>query len=349
MKEYELSKACYKMLKEMFNLQPGESIAITCDTESNMDVVDATARAAAILDAKPVVIKTIAARADGRAGDIDLPQAALIGAIKNCDAWVEFNGKWIFYSDTYDQIIADPENRPRYLCLVGVNRDVLVRNINRVDNEQLNKFILRISDYMENAKHIKVTTPKGFCIESDNAPGRKYVTADGYVNKGDIKMFPGQINWAPKHETINGVMVIDGFLEPPFGRLREEVKLTIENGYITKVEGGQEAAQYKAWLESFNDPEMFHVAHGGLGFGPYATLETGIVEAERVWGCTEWGIGNCGPQMLSDVGHAWAAASHSDGICLNASCWVDGVQVLDEGEVCGPDQEQIELAHMIGH
>ena len=46
MYELELTNACYKLLHEMFDLQPGESLAITCDTESNMDVVNATAKAA---------------------------------------------------------------------------------------------------------------------------------------------------------------------------------------------------------------------------------------------------------------------------------------------------------------
>ena len=42
MYELELTNACYKLLHDMFDLQPGESLAITCDTESNMDVVNAT-------------------------------------------------------------------------------------------------------------------------------------------------------------------------------------------------------------------------------------------------------------------------------------------------------------------
>ena len=53
MYELELTNACYKLLHDMFDLQPGESLAITCDTESNMDVVNATAKAAFALGAKP--------------------------------------------------------------------------------------------------------------------------------------------------------------------------------------------------------------------------------------------------------------------------------------------------------
>ncbi|MEG0091435.1 MAG: aminopeptidase, partial [Oscillospiraceae bacterium] len=73
MYEYELANACLKLLRDMFQLQPGESIAISCDTESNMEVVEATAQAAVILGAKPLVVKMAAPRDCGKAGDIDMP------------------------------------------------------------------------------------------------------------------------------------------------------------------------------------------------------------------------------------------------------------------------------------
>ena len=88
MYEFELTNACYKLLHDMFDLKPGESIAITCDTESNMEVVDATAKAAFALGAKPLVLKMPAPRDCGKAGDADMPIEPLVKAIKGCDAWV---------------------------------------------------------------------------------------------------------------------------------------------------------------------------------------------------------------------------------------------------------------------
>ena len=162
-------------------------------------------------------------------------------------------------------------------------------------------------------------------------------------------MFPGQISWSPNFESVNGVLVVDGTLSPPIGALQGPVKFYIEKGYIKKIEGGRDAENFRAWLESFDDPNMFLMAHSGLGFGPMAQLNGDIVEDERVWGCTEWGIGNVGPQLVSDMEGGIAAASHSDGIALNCSLWIDGVQVLDEGKVVGPTEEFAELARQLGH
>ncbi|WP_434309940.1 aminopeptidase [Hominifimenecus sp. rT4P-3] len=349
MYEYELANACLKLLRDMFMLQPGESIAITCDTESSMEVVDATAQAAVMLGAKPLVLKIAAPRDCGKAGDIDMPSDALVGAIKNSDAWVEYNNKWIFYSETYDRIIEDPENRPRYMNLCGVNPELIVRNIGKVDNNLLNEFIMAMEAYSKAGKHFRVTTPAGTDVEFDNAPGREYATADGFVRKGQIAMFPGQISWAPVFESVNGTIVVDGTISPPLGAVKNPIKFTIEKGYITKIEGdGTDAMEYAAWLKSFNDPNMYLTAHISYGFGPNAKLSGDIVEDERVWGSTEWGFGNVGPQLVSDIPGGIPAASHSDGICLNSSVWLDGVQILDKGVVVGPTPEIVALARKLG-
>jgi leucyl aminopeptidase (aminopeptidase T) len=349
MYEYELQKSCLKLLQDMFQLKQGESIAITCDTESSMEVVDATAQAAVILGAKPLVIKIAAPGDCGKAGDAEMPIEGLVGAVKNCDAWVEYNNKWIFYSTAYDRIIEDPKNRPRYMNLCGCNPELIVRNIGKLDNNLLNEFIMAMANYCEKGKHFRITTPAGTDVEFDNAPGRDYVIADGFVRKGEIKMFPGQISWTPTFESINGVIVVDGTITPPLGAVKDPIKFTMEKGYIVKVEGeGTDAAEYAAWLKSFNDPNMYLAAHLSYGFGPYAKLSGDIVEDERVWGSTEWGFGNVGPQMTSDIPEGIPAASHSDGICLNSSVWLDGVQILDKGVVVGPTPEIVELAHRLG-
>lgn len=349
MYEYELTNACLKLLRDMFMLQPGESLAITCDTESNMEVVDATAKAAVILGAKPLVLKVAAPRDCGKAGDIDMPIDAVVGAVKNSDAWVEYNNKWIFYSTTYDRIIEDPDNRPRYMNLCGVNPELMVRNIGKVDNNLLNEFIMAMADYCTKGKHFRVTTPAGTDVEFDNAPNRDYVIADGFVRKGEIKMFPGQISWSPTFESINGIIVVDGTISPPLGAVKNPIKFTMEKGYIVKIEGeGTDATEYAEWLKSFNDPNMYLAAHLSYGFGPNAKLSGDIVEDERVWGSTEWGFGNVGPQLVSDIPGGIPAASHSDGICLNSSVWLDGVQILDEGVVVGPTPEIVALAKKLG-
>ena len=60
-----------------------------------------------------------------------------------------------------------------------------------------------------------------------------------------------------------------------------------------------------------------------------------MVEDERVWGCTEWGIGYVSPLDAPPAGQD--AASHTDGICLNTSVWLDGEPFMEEGRIVDPE------------
>jgi leucyl aminopeptidase (aminopeptidase T) len=341
--EYELGKAAKILCEELFKLKPGETFVITADTESEKRVIDATARAAFACGAKPMVIYTASPLGVGKAADPMLPLESLTAALLKADAWVEFNNKWLLYSTPYD--VAMTENKKlRHLCLVGMNVDMMVRCIGRVDYPTLEKFEKKITEMTLNAKHVRMTTPAGEDVEFDNFPGRKPIMELGYADTPGSHMMAGQIGWSPALETVNGVIVFDGSLVPPIvGLLKQPVALHVKNGEIIKVEGGKEATEYDAWLKSFNHPQMLRLAHVCYGFNPGARLTGDILEDERVWGGTEWGIGNIGAILIPG---GVPAPSHSDGICLNTSVWLDGVQIMDKGQVLDPELK--ELAKKLG-
>jgi len=332
--DYELGKAAATLTKELFKLKPGETFVITADTESDSQVVDATARAAFAIGAKPMVIWVASPLGVGKDADPMLPLEALTAALKEADAWVEFNNKWLLYSTPFD--IAMKENkRLRYLCLVGMDADMMVRCIGRVDYPILKEFEEKITEMTEAAKHVRMTTPAGGDVEFDNDPNHPISCETGYVDTPGPHMMAGQIGWSPAFESINGVIVFDGSLVPPFlGVLEQPVKLHVEKGKVVKIEGGKEAVEYEAWLNSFDDPMMLRLAHLAYGFNPGARLTGNILEDERVWGGTEWGLGQVGLMYVPPEGIK--GASHTDGICLNTSVWLDGKQITDKGKVLDP-------------
>ncbi len=341
--EYELGKAAKILCEELFKLKPGETFVITADTESDDRVVDATARAAFACDAKPMVIYTASPLGVGKAADPMLPLESLTAALLKADAWVEFNNKWLLYSTPYD--IAMKENKKlRHLCLVGMNVDMMVRNIGRVDYPNLEKFMKLVTKKTLSAKHMRITTPAGTDVEFNNEPGRKPIMELGYADTPGSHMMAGQIGWSPNFESINGTIVFDGSLVPPIiGILKEPVRLTIKKGEVVKIEGGKEAAEYEKWLKSFNHPQMLKLAHVCYGFNPGARLTGDILEDERVWGGTEWGLGNVGAILVPG---GISGPSHTDGICLNSSVWLDGVQITDKGQILDPELKK--LAEKLG-
>ena len=347
MYDFELVNACLKLLRDCFQVKPGETVCITNDTEGSDELNLATAQAAVILGAKPMVIKIAAPDGNGKAGDKDFPIDALVGALSATDVWVEYNYKWIFYSTVYDRVV-EMNKKLRYMCLVGMKPDSVIRNIGKVDIPTLAKFTWKLVELTQAASHIKITSPAGTNLEFKNKEGREFGVADGIVNPGEVKMLPGQIGWAPDFETINGVLTFDGSINPPIGLVDAPVHVYIEKGKVIKVEGGASATTLRNWLASFDDPNMYNVAHASYGIGPNAILTGDVVEDERIWGAIEWGIGNVGAVLVNDIPGGIPASSHTDGVCLNCSVWLDGRQFLDNGVVVGPDQEIIDLARKLG-
>lgn len=82
--EFELGYAAKRLVSEILNVQSNEVVAITADTLSSEEVVNATARAVFEVGAKPLVMWIATPEGVGKAADPMLPQRALIGALKKC-------------------------------------------------------------------------------------------------------------------------------------------------------------------------------------------------------------------------------------------------------------------------
>lgn len=340
--DFELGKSAKTLVKDIMEVEEGDNVVITADTNSSKEVVDATAREVFTAGGKPVVIWLATPEGVGKAADPMLPQKTLIGALKETDVWIEFNQQWVFYSTVFDKTMEANRNI-RYICLVEMNPDMMVRTIGRVDMPKLAKFLEIVAKKTGEAKKVRVTTPAGTDIKFENHPERKMIVHAGNVIRGQSIMLPGQISWAPKFDTINGTIVFDGSLVPPIGLLDNPIELTLEKGKIVKVSGGREAKQFEKWLAKFDDEQMYRPAHISYGFNPGAKLTGDIVEDERIWGGTEWGFGNVGSKLVPEQEGGISGASHCDGICMNSSVWLDGEQLLDKGKIVNhPELEKLE-------
>jgi len=339
--DYELAKAAKILCEDLFKLKPGETFVITADTESDDRVVEATAKAAFACDAKPMVIRTASPLVSGTAGEGMLPWESITAALIKADAWVMFNNKSLLYSSVTKNAMKE-NKKLRWMDLIGMNVDMMIRNIGRVDYPTLKEFMNLVTQKTSSAKHMRITTPAGTGVEFDNVPGRKVNLELGYAHTPGTYMMAGQIGWAPNLESINGIIVFDGSVHP-LGLLKEPIRLTIKNGEIVNIDGGKEAIEYNNWLKSFDHPQMFKIAHVCYGFNPGAKLTGDVLEDERIWGATEWGIGHVGDILIPG---GIFGPSHSDGICLNSSVWLDDVQIIDKGQIL--DSELKQLAEKLG-
>ena len=339
MLEFELQKAADKLICEVFGVKEKETVVITCDTKSDPVLVQSVAAAVYSAGGFPTVIAIATPNGVGKAADPDIPVEVLTAALSKTDVWIEFNAQWLLYSTPFE-IAMDKNEKLRYMCLVDFTPELLIRTVGNVETAKLKDFMEAFGRRQRQVKQMRVTTPAGTDVSFLLDPAHTVAVDCGKADVPGFHMCPGQLNVIPKFGTVNGKIVFDGTITPPFGHVPSKpVELTVENGVIVRIEGGTEAAEYEKFLKSFNDEGMLKMAHIAYGFNPGAKLSGNVVEDERVWGCTEWGIGYVSAIEAPPAGQS--AVSHTDGICLNSTVYFDGKLIMKDGVIVDTELKKL--------
>ena len=308
-KRLETARGALKFMRDFMLVKPGENVVFNYDTCVDERVVRALAEATYSLDASPVVVYTPTGR--GFYGKAN-PPAPLSAAVAAADVWVELSYAPIMHSEPYRQAV--DVNGARYVCATGLDVEMLVNLIEKVNIDK----VIELGEYFKKILEESEASIKGYPV-----------------------MMPGQTSWCPIEETINGTLVFDGAVFPPeIGILQNKIMIDLENGRVKRVYGdGQEARIFYEWLKGLNDPNMLRLAHYSQGFNPGVTHCTGrIVEDERVFGCMEFGIGSQGKRI---GGSYWDAVSHTDGILLRPSIYLNGSPLEENGVYTDPTARKL--------
>ena len=330
----ELYEAALKTVKLLANVKPGEKVLVLSDTAIDRKMLEYVAAAAHAVggEAALLIYKT--------QKEVDMePPGHVAAAMRGSDVIISFPLMYILHTKAYIEAL---KAGARILELTGMDPEMMIRLIGKVDYEAMCKLGDKLRELTAKARKVKVKTSKGTMLEFENDPKRPVYHNDGIVKeRGIYKPLGGQISWAPVEETINGVMVVDGFIWPPdeLGVLGREVKLVIRNGRIVEVIGGREAEIFRKWLASFNDEKMYYVAHASWGFHPNARLRGIPLEDERVYGGIEFGFGSQSPKFKGKVG---SAKAHTDVSILNPTVYFDGEVVVKNGRFVHPELVELD-------
>jgi leucyl aminopeptidase (aminopeptidase T) len=318
---FELTAAALKLVTEVRPVGRGQQVLISVDSAGDMRAARATAGAVQAVGGVPTVVSY-----PTLPEPMSQPPRPLAQAVLGADVWIDFAVAYQLYSPAYHAAVA---NGCIYVCLTGMDVDMMVRTIGRVSYapmEEMARVLYRMS---QAAEVIRLTSPVGtdlrMTVDKKGDPFWEDEKHGGYA-----QMLGGQSGPMAYRESFEGSLVYDGAIWPPaeIGILRSPVRLTIEQGYATRIEGGAEAALYDRWLRSFESPAAMLMDHACYGFNPGVRRPSGrILEDERIFGCMQFGIG------ATELG----SPIHSDGVVLNPSVWFDDVQVEEAGRYVHPD------------
>jgi 2,5-dihydroxypyridine 5,6-dioxygenase len=219
----------------------------------------------------------------------------------------------------------------RFLSLPQCN-DALFRDpAFPVDYQASAVTVRRFADAFTAGSEIRVKTTRGtdtvFRID-----GRVGNYCPGFVRKpGDLGSPPDiEANISPIETSAEGRAVIDGSITcAELGLLKSPVNLELRGGRIVSISSN--VPNYASILEGLVGPPESPrrvLAECGVGLNPKARLNGAMLIDEGSWGCVHFGFG-----ANHAVGGRNEVDFHLDFVMREASLWVDGSPILQDGQV----------------
>lgn len=330
----ELYNSALKTIRDLALIKPDENVLILADTVVDWEMIKMLSSAAYSLGAEPSIMIYETRE------EVNIePPKHVAEAMRSSDVIISLPLMYILHTNAYNEAL---KAGARILELTGMNPDMMIRLIGRVDYSKMCELGDLLTKITRNTREVHIKSHNGTDLRFENDPTRPVFHNDGILReRGIYKPLGGQISWSPVEDSINGTIVADTFIWPPteLGILRVPVNLFIKEGKIVEIKGGIEAKIFENWLKSFEDEKMYYVAHASWGFHPKARLTGVPLEDERVYAGIEFGFGS---QSLKFKGKIGRAKSHTDVGIYNPDVYFDDILIASEGRFIYKDLVDID-------
>ena len=312
-----LLDAALVAVRDCMGLQPAERVLIVTDAPLRT-IGDALRDAARELGADPVLVEIIPRRSNG-----EEPPPEVAALMATADVVLCPTSKSLTHTDARRAASA---RGARIGTLPGVTEEVMVRCMS-ADYHQIAARTERLCRALEVTDTVRVTAPAGTDVVMPIRGRQAHASSGLFREKGQWGNLPtGEAYLAPLEGQSSGVVVVDGSMAG-VGLVREPIRITVEHGYATRIEGGDEADRLRALLEP-HGRDAYTVAEFGIGTNDRAILTGVILEDEKVMGTIHIAFGD-----NKSMGGTVRVASHLDGLVTSPTVWFDGRKIMEHGRL----------------
>jgi aminopeptidase len=345
-----LEEAALVAMKDVLGLRPGEEVVIATNFEGDaFDIAKALFNQTKALGGRPVMLiqepKTI----------LQFAEHTILAAIReNPDIFISIP----FYKtgkDPYGQKIGYighdgkkyehiqyymmGERKLRSFWSPSLTRDTFERCV-VIDYVEMRANAAKLKKVLDAGKEVRVTAPAGTDV-TISIEGRQAHSDDGdFRAPGTGGNMPcGEVYISPIVGSTKGTIVYDGTLDliPSCIQPREPVHVHFKDGYISEITGGPDADALlnviKSGEKRARDNGLVdevrnarNIGELGIGLNYQAKMVNNMLEDEKVGKTCHFAIGfnydNDGPALI-----------HQDCLVKNPSIWVDGKQILKDGDI----------------
>ncbi len=209
----------------------------------------------------------------------------------------------------------------------GITEDIMLRTM-RADYHRIARLTNKIAELLTAGSLAHVTSPAGTDVRLPIS-GISGLPSTGLVlESGKYGNLPsGEAYLMPREGESEGVIVVDGSLAGVGLITDEPIRFVIEKGMAVSIEGGQQAKQFEATVNSLG-PMARNLAELGVGTNDQAEINGTILEDEKVLGTVHLALGN-----NMSMGGTVNIGFHVDGIILNPTLKIDDQVILDNGKM----------------
>jgi leucyl aminopeptidase (aminopeptidase T) len=315
-----LAQSAAIFLGELLQLKTGEDVLIYFDEMSDRRVAEAIARHA----------REQGHRVEFFQIDTALPLAEQAARIAEhirrgrFQVVCELSEQCFYLTEAWSAVY---EVGARPYCIAGLDAEAFIRCIGSANHQRMFALGMALRALLLASRRLEIRSTQGTNLRMKLGWGildrlaakirggpRAFMTYPSGYQSG---FSPGQLAFRGIPHTVEGTAVIDGYLWPPaeIGLLEEPIVLAFKAGKLVDIGGSPRKAKI---LDRWFEDETVLLEHVCFGFNPGARFTGKIVEAERVFGCLDFGIGS--------------GLRHIEGVMRTPSVYLNGNLILKNGK-----------------
>ena len=320
----------WQQVLQSCKVKQGESLVFLIAEHSHPEHIEASRAAASTLGAR--VLSLQLGETTAYTGPTSLTgNLPAVAAMKSADMVIDLMG---IDRGTEQQEILDAGTR---ILLVKEPPEIFMRLLPTPEDKRR---ALAAAEMLKKARKMHVTSEAGTDFKVEFGQYGMLVQYGLADEPGRWDHCPSTFvaTW-PTERTSNGIVVLDrGTTILPFKEyVHTPITLTIEGGYIRKIEGEFDAQYLRDYMAKFDDPEGYAVSHLGWGLqkkahwtalGMYDKRQTNAMEARSFYGNF---LFSTGPNL--EGGGTRNTPCHLDIPMRGCSMSLDGQPILDHEKI----------------
>jgi leucyl aminopeptidase (aminopeptidase T) len=298
-------------------------LTIVTDTNSEAEIGRRMAERALERGADAVLIHMAGRTVHGE----ELP-AQVGAAIRDSDVAILLTSVSASYAPS---VTAAVHSGVRVLSMPGVRADMFEVGAMTADYHAVLNLTERWGERFARGKAVTVTTGAGTNITADLGGWERAPLLDtGRLARGTgalTNMPAGEVAICPIEGSTRGQVVVDLTVSTSPRPVADPICVTVTDGRVTGINGGDEAQGLSKALDK-HGPSAYSVAEIALGTNPLARHIGVVIEDEKALGSGHLGFGHA-----VGLGGSNVSGIHVDGIFSKASLAIDGMHLVNNGEI----------------